>query len=134
MGQDALGGLTTLPHRGDDQIRAADHVAAGEDLGVVGLERELALFLDPDPFALIDADAVVLEPLRRVGPKTEGDDPRSAGRTCSLPGTTSGCRRPRSSGAPSRVSTTLAPSTRSSPTISTGWRLKRNSTPSSLAL
>ena len=56
----------------------------------------------------------------------------SAGRISSVPGTVSGRRRPSAPGSPSRVSITLTPVTRSVPTISSGCRLKRKLTPSSL--
>ena len=69
-----------------------------------------------------------------LGRKPKAMITRSQGSTSSVPGTGSGRRRPRLSGAPSWVVTSFTPSTLPSPTISMGWRLYKNSTPSSLAL
>src|SRR5690554_5630848 len=61
--QDALGGLAPLVDGGDHQVRAAHHVAAGEDLLVAGLEAEPALLRGQHPVALVELDALAGEPL-----------------------------------------------------------------------
>src|SRR5512139_879884 len=73
VAEDALGGLAAFPHRGDHQVGAAHHVAAGKHLGVGGL---VGVRLAPGDHAaaLVDADVVVGEPRLRVRAEAERDD------------------------------------------------------------
>src|SRR5512139_3510188 len=73
VAEDALGGLAAFPHRGDHQVGAAHHVAAGKHLGVGGL---VGVRLAPGDHAaaLVDADVVVGEPRLRIRAEAERDD------------------------------------------------------------
>src|SRR5690606_18860061 len=71
--EDALGGLAALVDGGDHQVGTAHHVAAGEHLGVAGLELETTLGRSDHAALLVGADAEVLEPGRRARTEAEGD-------------------------------------------------------------
>src|SRR5690554_2074412 len=74
--QNSLGSLPPFPDGGDHQIRAADHVATGEDLRVAGLELVSGLFRGDDPALTVYLHLYIGEPGRRTGAEAEGDDDR----------------------------------------------------------
>src|SRR5690606_32540515 len=57
-------------------VRAAHHVAAGEDLRVRGLAAVAVPDRRHDAAALVYLDPGFAEPVRRTGPEAEGDDHR----------------------------------------------------------
>ena len=76
IAHDALGRFAAFPDRRDHQVRAAHHVAAGEDLGVGGLAGELFALVDDHAVTVVHVDFELLEPVRRAGAEAEGDHHR----------------------------------------------------------
>src|SRR5581483_3745335 len=70
----SLRGLAAFEHRGDHQVRAAHHVAAGEHLCVGCLKRRLAPGRHAHPAVGMQTDVVAIEPLRRARQEAERDD------------------------------------------------------------
>src|SRR5581483_5333859 len=66
--------LATFEHGGDDQIRAAHHVTAGEDARMGGLERQLARRRDSHAAIRMQPHPRTRQPRRRTWEKSEGDD------------------------------------------------------------
>ena len=71
---DRLSGLAAFVDGGDDEVGAADHVAAGEDAGISGLERPLAAGGDQGAAVLVMGDRLSLVPFGCFGREAEGDD------------------------------------------------------------
>src|SRR3546814_6231572 len=71
--EDAFGSFAPFEHRGDDEVRAADHIATSEHLRVGRLELVLGQHLTVhfDATVLVQLDGVRFEPRRRARPKTD---------------------------------------------------------------
>src|ERR1700722_4067418 len=64
--QHAARALAALEHRGDHQVRAAHHVAAGKHLRIGGLERARCGRGHAHPTAWMERNIVWLEPVWRA--------------------------------------------------------------------
>src|SRR5690606_28837982 len=73
---DPLRRFAALEHRGHDEVRAAHHVAAGEDLRVRGLETRLGRARHARAAVPVQLDAELREPFGGAGPEAERDDHR----------------------------------------------------------